>query len=48
MHSLLSSYATRVASGRTIRASKKSAKEIVLMYGLGVMTTKPILSIERS
>ena len=47
MQSLLSSYATRVASGGTLRASNKSVKEIVLMYTLGVMTTKSILSIER-
>ena len=48
MQSPLSSYVTHVASGGTLRASNKSVKEIVLMYTLGVMTTKPIPSIERS
>lgn len=46
MQSPLRSYATRAASGGTLRASNRSAKDIVLMYRLGVMTTKPILSIE--
>ena len=32
----------------TLRASDKSAEEIVLMYRLGVMMRKPSLSIEPS